>query len=192
MTRAKRAGLVFGAVVALAAVVVATSLADRGSIKDPKGDVQNNPDHKADFDIVKATWGHAKHGKLVHKVKVDGKIGNPDNGQGVFPQMYFDVPGKVGNSYCDYKLQPDAPHTPNNSTDHVKANLYKCGNDNLVPVGTGQIKRVKPDTDKFVITKKLIGSPNKYGWFFQTITDSNQGIVEADRAPDHGFKEHNL
>ena len=46
--------------IGMAGVVVANT----GSISDPKGDVADHPSgNEADYDIVKAAYGHAKHGK---------------------------------------------------------------------------------------------------------------------------------
>ena len=42
-----------------------------------------------------------------------------------FPDTFFDVPGKVGNSFCDYHLQQDIPGTPHNHSQKIRANLYR-------------------------------------------------------------------
>ncbi len=192
----KRFLLIVAFVGSLALAAAGVVLADSGSITDPKGDVKHNPSGKdANYDIVKATYGHARHRKLKHTVTVAGHLGSLTSpGPGAYPDMLFDVPGNVGdNPNCDYFIQPDPPGTPYNHTDHIKFNVYRCKNEfPNPPVGSARGTRVRPDTDKLVFSKKVIGSPKRYGWAFDFVTETNNGFAIADRAPNHGFKVHHL
>jgi hypothetical protein len=191
----KRWLITFGAAIALVAGVAGVALANSGSFKDPRGDVADHPSHKANYDIIKGTFGDAKHGKVVHTATVAGKVGDPKHPgpNNVFSTVFFDVPRKVGNSYCDYKLQVDPPGTPYNHTSKDKANVYKCKNKpNNPPVGSAQITRKKSNTIKYKLSKKLLGSPRKYGFWLQTIAEGNSGFFVADQAPDKGKIIHKL
>ncbi len=174
------------------AAAVPAVLAGGAHVSDPRGDVKGNPGKAADYDLVKLT-SKADDGRLIQKVKVAGKLGDPGKpGPGVFPNMLFDVPGKVGNSFCDYKLQPDPPGTPYNHTSRAKDNLYKCANKPAAPVGSAKLSRTKPDTQKVVLRTKLVGKPKQVGFAAQTVTDSQRGIIESDRAPDRGYEVNHL
>ena len=179
---------------ALLAVGVADLvLADRGSISDPRGDVQHNPNgNDADYDIVKATFGHAKHGKLKHTVTVAGHMGNPtaSGPTGSQPTMWIDVPHHAFSGNCDYQIQPVPPGAPGNSSNRTKYLVSKCSNGHQT--GTARATRTSEDTDKLVFRRNAIGSPSRYGWAFVFITDTNQGLAVADRSPNHGFKVHHL
>jgi hypothetical protein len=181
----------------LAAGVAGVVLADGGSISDPSGDVKHNPSgNDANFDIVKATFGHAKHGKLKHTVTVAGKIGDPQGSgpnSGSQPSMWIDVPHHAYTGNCDYLIQAVPPGAPGNSSSQTKYIVFKCSNGPSAPkTGTAHAIRKSQDTDKLVFKPSAIGNPGKYGWAFNFLTDSPQGIALADRAPNQGFKVHHL
>lgn len=191
----KRSLITFPAAAALAVGLVALALANSGSISDPAGDVKHNPSGKdANYDIVKATFGHARHGKLKHTVTVDGKIGDPQSSGPTFgsqPAMWIDVPHHAFSGNCDYLIQPVPPGAPGNGSNHTKYLVSKCSGPGTT-TGSAQVTRTKPDTDKLVFKKGAIGNPNKYGWAFVFITETNHGLAVADRAPNNGFKVHRL
>jgi hypothetical protein len=177
----------------LAIAMAGVSLGDSGSISDPKNDVQHNPGGgDANYDIVKATFGHAKHGLLSHKVTVAGHIGNPtaSGPTDSQPAMWIDVPHHEFTGNCDYLIQPVPPGAPGNSSNHTKYLASKCSTGQTT--GTARATRTKKDTDKLTFKPSAIGSPGKYGWAFVFITDTDQGLALADRAPDKGFKVHHL
>jgi hypothetical protein len=192
----KRSLITLGAAISLAAGLGAVALANSGSFTDPKGDVKGQPlGDKANFDIVKGTFGDAKHNVVVHTVTVAGTVGDPANPgpDSVFPAMFFDVPGKVGNSYCDYRLQVDGPGTPFNHTDAAKANIYKCSDGPpKPPVGSGKVARKTPKTIEYRLNAKLLGKPDKYGFWIQTVSDSDHGFFAPDQAPNKGKIVHKL
>jgi hypothetical protein len=166
--------------------------ADTGSITDKKGDATGcGSGTKADCDIVKATWGHAPHHKLVHSVSVAGTIGTPKTGMGALPTWYIDVPGHVGdNPNCDYFITEVPPGVgPNTSTDW-KFYVETCSNGQ--PAVRGPAAAGRPSAHKIVITfkKKLIGSPSRYGWYVAMPSDGD--APPYDRAPNTGFKKHVL
>jgi hypothetical protein len=192
----KRSLIILGAAISLVAGLGAVALANSGSFTDPKGDVQDHPlGNKADYDIVKGTYGDAKRNVVVHTVTVAGAVGDPANPgpDSVFPAMFFDVPGKVGNSYCDYRLQVDGPGTPFNHTDAAKANIYKCSDGPpKPPVGSAKVARKAPKSIEYKLNAKLLGSPDKYGFWIQTVSDSDHGFFSADQAPNEGKIVHKL
>jgi hypothetical protein len=192
MRRGRRAAAL-GAVAAVALASVA--FAGTSSVTDPNGDTKGHPPGSdANYDLLKLK-SKAARGNLVIKVKVAGKLGDPSNhnDHGNYPLLFFDVPGKVGNSLCDYKLQADPPGTPNNHSNHVKANLYKCKNTpNPRVVGHGRVTRQRPSTQRFAISEKALGKPSKVGYAAQTIAEGPKGFFTVDQAPDHGFHTQHL
>jgi hypothetical protein len=194
----KRLILGAAAVAVVAALFTALAIADSGSITDPSGDtknVQGKPTHKPSDDIIKATWGHAKHGGLVHSVTVAGKVGDP-NAQGPtgpLPVLLIDVPKKHFTPGCDYSVGEVLPGTPGNNSNKTKWLVRKCSNGPTQKT-TGIAKATQPSSDTITLTfkKKAIGKPRRYGWAFQFVEDSNQGFYLVDRAPDTGFKVHRL
>jgi hypothetical protein len=170
-------------------------LARSGRVSDPRGDVKDHPPGSdQNYDLLKVA-AHAKTGKIVEKVTVPGKLGDPGNANdhGVYPNAYFDVPGKVGNSFCDYKLQVDPPGSPYNHTNRVKANIYRCKNKpNNPPVAGAKVSRARPSTEKFRLTEKSLGKPSKVGYAAQTIAEGSGGFYEVDRAPDKGYADLHL
>jgi hypothetical protein len=167
--------------------------ADTGSITDKKGDnIGCWPDSKkADCDILKATWGHARHHKLVHSVTVAGTIGTPASGMGAMPTWYIDVPGHVGdNPSCDYFITEIPPGVGPNTSTNWKFYVEKCSNEQ--PEVVGPVGASRPSAHKIIIKfkKKLIGAPSQYGWAVAMPADGDQ--PPYDRAPNSGFKKHAL
>jgi hypothetical protein len=193
----KRSLTTFGAVAALAIGLGALALANSGSISDPKGDVKHNPPgNDANYDIVNATFGHARHGKLKHTVTVDGRLGDPQSSGpnfGAQPGMFIDVPHHSFSGNCDYRIDAVPPGAPGNGSSKLKYIVSKCSNGpQQQKTGAAQVTRTKPGTDKLVFKKAAIGNPSKYGWAFLFITETSTGFRVADSAPNHGFKVHRL
>src|SRR3954453_10659916 len=152
-------------VVLSAAVMVLIALpavADSGSITDKKGDNSGCSDNKKpDCDILKATWGHTSHRRLLHSVTVAGTIGTPSSGMGALPTWYVDVPGHVGdNPTCDYFITEIPPGVGPNASSNWKFYVEKCSNEQ--PEVVGPVASSRPSAHKIVIKfrKKLIGSPS--------------------------------
>ena len=182
----------------LLALCAALAFANSGSISDPSGDTKNvkgKPTHDPNSDIVKATFGHAKHGGLVHTVTVAGKIGDPtaSGPTGPLPQLLIDLPKKHFSGNCDYYVNEALPGTPGNNSSKVKWLVHKCSNGPTQSVtGTAKAKQTGSDTIKLTFKKKAIGKPARYGWAADFVNDSHQGFYEVDRVPDAGFKVHRL
>jgi hypothetical protein len=181
--------------VAVAAAFAAVALANSGAYVDKSGDVADHPSHPANYDLTRVTWGDTKKGKIVHTTKVKGTIGDPAHPfkpYTQFPQIFFDVPGKVGNSYCDYATRVDAG-TPDHPTE-AKAHVYKCGDNgpNPKPVGSMKLKRLDAHTLKWTFGPKVLGNPSKYGFWVATSEDSDMGFILADQAPNKGKLIHKL
>lgn len=193
----KRLPIIVGIAAAMTLATAGVVLADSGAITDPRGDVQHVPSgQKANYDIVRATWGEAKHGKLVHQVTVVGKVGDPQaNGHtGPLPSLLIKVPHhQGGTSNCDYMIESVPPGAPGNTTNHLAWFVYTCSNGpNAKKSGAASAARPDAHTIKLVFSAKAIGTPSKYGWAFVFPTDTKHGIAVADRAPDSGFKTHRL
>ena len=177
---------------ALALLTIPAS-ADSGSISDKKGDNTGCwPNSKnADCDILKATWGHATHHRMVHSVTVAGTIGKPASGMGALPTWYIDVPGHVGdNPNCDYFITEVPPGVAPNTSSNWKYYVEKCSQGQ--PEVVGAVSSSRPNSHKIVIKfrKKLIGSPTQYGWAVAMPADGD--APPYDRAPNKGFKTHSL
>jgi hypothetical protein len=177
---------------AVMALVALPASADSGSISDKHGDASGcGQGAKADCDIVKATWGHASHHRLVHSVSVAGTIGTPASGMGALPTWFVDVPGHVGdNPSCDYFINDVPPGVGPNTSTSWKYYLEKCSNQQ--PEVVGPVATSRPNAHKIVIKfrKRLIGSPSRYGWAVAMPSDGD--APPYDRAPDSGFKTHRL
>jgi hypothetical protein len=168
--------------------IAAIALADTGKITDPSGDVKYNPPgNPADWDFTKATWGHARHGKLVHTVSVKGNVGNPraSGRTGPLPDMSIKIPGKKGpNPTCNYFVQPPTPP----STSWA---MYTCSNGMPRRTGSVTVIRTNRHTLKFVFNQGAIGSPSEYRWnFFFPSEKCDQ--CAYDSIPDKRGKLHKL
>ena len=187
-----------GAIAAVVAFAAVPALANSGSISDPQGDTKNvkgKPTHDPNSDIVTATFGHAKHGGLVHSVTVAGKIGDPTvtGPTGPLPQLFIDVPKKHFSGNCDYSVNETPPGAPGNNSNKVKWLVRKCSNGPSQPVtGAAKAAQTSSDAVKLTFKKKAIGKPKRYGWAVNFINDSHQGFYEVDRTPDTGFNVHRL
>ena len=184
-------------VVVLSVVAVASlglpAAADTGSISDKKGDATGcSDDKKADCDIVKATWGHRPHKRVMHQVKVAGTAGKfAGNGPQVLPRLYLNVPGqKFDNPNCDYFVDPSPPGAGDNTTDHYKYYVNTCQNTGAQVVGPARASRPNSHAIRIVFKRKLIGSPKHYGWQFAYPADGDN--PPYDQAPNKGYKTHNL
>jgi hypothetical protein len=181
------------AAAAISLALAGVSLADSGSFKDSKGDVAHNPKHPGNYDIVRGKWGEAAGGEVLHVVTVRGTIANPAKPQQhstVFPEVFFRVPGRSGK-FCDYHLQPDAPHTQHNPGENERMNLYTCGNHPKF-VGSGNTKLLDSHTLQYTVSAALLGGPTSYRFWYETRTDTKHGFVTADRAPSKGTEVNQL
>ena len=188
----------FRRVVVVLSVIMFASLglsaaADSGSITDKKGDATGcGTGKKADCDIVKATWGHRPHKKVMHQVAVAGTAGK-FNGDGpqAFPRLYIDVPGqKFDNPQCDYFVDSLPPGAGPNKSDRYKFYVETCQNTGAQVRGEAAASRPNDHSIRLVFKKRLIGSPSKYGWQFAYPTDGDNPAY--DEAPNNGYKTHHL
>jgi hypothetical protein len=168
--------------------------ANSGSITDRHGDTRNTtPAPKADRDIVKAGYGHAEQSRrLVHWVVVDGTIGKPRDASGAIPRWLINVPGQVGdNPTCDYFVEETPPGVGPNDSDHWQFYMKECSN-GPEPAVRGPVAAKRPNAHRIVISfpKRFIKSPSHYGWAVDFPSDGDQ--PPYDRAPDQGYKTHNL
>jgi hypothetical protein len=188
--------VVLGACGTIALVGAAVVLANSGSISDPKSDTTGNPQgNNADYDIVKATFGHAPHGALVHRVTVAGHIGDPQahGFSGSLPRILINVPHHTFSGLCDYRVDSVPPGAPGNSSNEVKYFVFKCSNGpNQPKTGGASATQTSPDTIKIVFRKRAIGSPTRYGWAVDFIAEGSNGFYDVDRSPNAGYKEHVL
>lgn len=167
--------------------------ADTGAITDKKGDATGcNSGPVSGCDIVKATWGHASNGRVVHQVSVSGQIGAPLSGQGSTPRLMIDVPGqKFDNPTCDYYVGNIPPGVgPNKSSTAWKWYVQTCQNTGSKIVGPAAASRVDAHTVRLVFNRKAIGSPARYGWRWEFPADGDKPPYDA--APNKGYKTHSL
>jgi hypothetical protein len=188
-------GLIAGVAAGILILGAAVALADKGSIHDPKGDVHGNPDGKdANYDFVKATYGHAKHGKLKHSFTVAGKLGDPyaTGPTGPLPIVFIDVPQTNNAPFCDYNINYAPAHSGFNNSDDPKWIVLTCSNGpGAEKTGVAKAKRSDDkDTIRFVFPKQAIGSPSKYGWNGNMFPQEEGPAF--DSIPDNGFKTHHL
>jgi hypothetical protein len=189
----RKLGIILSVGALAAASFVTLAFASTGSINDPTGDTRHGtPDPAASYDIVKAGWGHTDSGKLKHWVVVDGTIGHPSTGRGSAPRLLINVPGQVAdNPTCDYFIEAVPPHVIPNGTDHWKWYVKECSNGGS-PEVTGPVAATRPTRHKIVLVfgKHAIGNPDHYGW--QMTFPADGDAPPYDKAPNSGFKRHNL
>ena len=160
--------------------VTPLGLAGSGSFSDPRGD-QDPSSASANFDIVRATYGHSK-GRLVHTVTVAGTIANPASADP--PELWI-----------------EDPEAPNNTSDcryfvgrfEGRLGVFTCGY--AERVGSARIRRTSSTTVRYEFSPKAIGSPDSYRWAFLTRTTAAGGTLAlVDRLPsgDHRFHTHAL
>ncbi len=173
-----------GAVVAVLACA-APALADHGVIRDRPGDVRfDPPGPDANRDIVKAAWGHASGDRLVHRVSVRGRIGDPRTGIGPLPQLQIDVTRrKAAPSRCRYSL----------GTRTARPVLKASGcSGAILKGGDGvAVTKVSRHTVKYVVSEDAIGNPKSYEWRFYFPARRCRRCA-YDRIPNRGFQEHDL
>ena len=175
----RRTTLSLVAVGAIAACAAAVALADGGSASDPPRDVKGNPPGpNGRSDIVRIGYGHGTGGKLIATVKTRRRIFGPRR-PGT-PLLWIDVPGKVakrpGCQYSDYFV--------------LAGEVDECGEGPK----TGNATSVKVSRRKIRVSfdPSSIGNPTKYGIAFVTEGSVNGRLVFFDRAPNHGFLQHQL
>jgi hypothetical protein len=187
MMRRLTAALVAGSLLALG--MAALAIADHRVVRDPSGDVQDHPPgRKADFDLIKGSHGHGRHGRLVHTVTVRGTIGDPHTPMGApFPLLLIDIPGQQGsNPGCDYFISGTPPSGPGGEWG---AAVFRCSNGPTTKTGGARVRKVDEDRLRYSFRRHAIGSPDRYRWAFSF---SGEGDVQFDRLPDHGFVTHDL
>jgi hypothetical protein len=182
------------AVVLSAAVMLLVALpasADSGSITDPKGDATGCLEGaKADCDIVAAAWGHKSHGRLMHKVTVNGTLGRA-SGHGAEPRLMINVPGqKFDNPTCDYFVGLVPPGVGPNSSNDWKWYVQTCQNTGAQVRGPAAFVYPNSHTVRLVFKRKRIGSPSHYGW--QWVMPGDGDHPPYDQAPNKGYKRHNI
>jgi hypothetical protein len=172
-----------GAILLICAPV---ALADHGTKHDPKRDVRfHPPGRKADRDITRATWRHAKHHRLVHTVSVRGRIGDPATGIGPVPQLQIDVPSqKSSRAGCDYSIQAAAGETGEVAVSGCPYPSPKRGD------GVS-IKKVSRHTVKYRLGEDVIGHPSAYQWHFD-IPSRTCRQCAYDRVPNNREMWHTL
>jgi hypothetical protein len=172
-------------------VIALPAAADSGSITDKRGDTVNAPSPKADWDIVRAGFGHTKDGKLRHWVVVAGTIGHPRAGMGSTPRLYINVPGHVSdNPDCDYFVDPVPPGVGPNKSDHWKYYVHTCTNGVSKIVGPAVATRPTSHRIVLVFGRHAIGNPDHYGWQMAFPSDGDNPPI--DQAPNTGYHRHAL
>ena len=178
--------VVLALALSVAAILAAASLstANSGSSSDPSGDVGEVPQgvSSSSVDIVRASYGHARKGKLVHKVSVAGNV--PDPASGNAPLLFIEAPDEPnGQADCAFFV----------GRHQGKYGVFTCAYGDRV--GSLKMTRTSSSTVRFEFKASAIGSPPQYEWAALTrIRTRHSNSYLVDRAPsaDHAFFTHRL
>jgi hypothetical protein len=169
---------------ALALAAAPAGIAGSGSASDPRGDTWGDPSGGAGpVDFVRATYGHAKNGNLVHKVTVAGNVANPASGSGNVPMLWIEDPQDPnGHADCRYFI----------GRHEGRLGVFTCGYGDRV--ASARIKRTSSNTIRYEFSPGAIGNPPSYGWAALVMAPADGTALWADRLPDgdHSFLTHKL
>jgi hypothetical protein len=148
-----RARIIIAIVALGAAVIAAGASANLRSINDPRGDVRcteegvNVPcsdQKRRNADIVRATAGHGKNGRLKHTIRVVGK----------FKHGRLELNTDLSNQTCEWRMSIDRGVG--------SARVQRC---HARPRSIG---RARYDFHRHSVSisfsKESIGNPHRYGW----------------------------
>ena len=163
---------------------VPTGLASSGTFSDPRGDLDPPAaSNSANYDIVRATEGHASKGRLVHTVSVAGSIADPARAEP--PRLYIedtasDAPN--GQAQCRYFV----------GRFEGRLGVFTCGYGDRV--GSARITRTSSRTVRYVFSARAIGNPAAYRWAALTNGPTTGTTSLLDRIPsgDNAFFTHEL
>jgi hypothetical protein len=181
-----RRALIALVVVSAAALAAAPlGIAGSGSVSDPRDDLWAQPTSggSASLDMVRATFGHAGNGRLVHTVTLAGAAANPAGGGNV-PTLLIEDPARPngGTSLCRYFV----------GVHKGRLGVFTCGYADRV--ASARISRTSSNTIRYEFSARAIDNPATYDWAFVTrgTVFGTQG--DLDRLPDgdHSFLTHRL
>lgn len=178
----------FATIAALAGVLallnVPLGLASSESFSDPRGDLDPPAtSNSANYDIVRATEGHASGGRLVHTVSVAGTIADPARAEP--PRLYIEDPASDaanGTAQCRYFV----------GRFEGRLGVFTCGYGDRV--GSARIRRTSSRTVRYEFSARAIGNPATYRWAAVTSGPVQGTTSLVDRIPtgDNAFFTHGL
>ena len=179
----RRALIAVAAAVATTLAVAPLGVAGSGSISDPRDDLWAEPsESKASLDIVRASFGHASGGRLVHKLTLAGAA--PDPASANVPLLYLEDPVRPngGTSYCRYFV----------GRKDGRLGVFTCGY--AERVASARIRRTSSNTLRYEFSARAIDNPSSYQWAFVTRGTAFGTQADLDRLPDgdHSFATHDL
>lgn len=148
-------------------------LAGSGSEPDPAGDVEAEPvGGESAADIVRTSYGHAKGGRLTHKVTIAGTAADPSKG-GLVPTLYLEIRERPSaSSVCDIFI----------GRYRGRLGVFECGTGRRI--GSARVVKQGNSSTKFVFSRSAIGDPDTYEWAAAVVGPSHGTQVWHDRAPD--------
>ena len=172
---------ILGAVLAGVALTTAPlGVAGSGSVADPRGDLDPSGSSSRE-DIVRASHGHTRNGRLVHTVTVAGDVGNPASAD--IPQLWIEDPELPnGTSQCRYFI----------GRFEGRLGVFTCGYGERV--AGARIRRTSSNTVRYEFKPSAIDNPANYNWAFVTKGPVQGTQSFVDRLPDgdHAFLNHRL
>lgn len=181
----RRGGSIAAALAGLALAAAPLGLADSSSFSDPRGDLDpTGPDRPSDrYDLVRATQGHTRSGRIVHTVTVAGDIANPASEE--VPFLWIDVPERPnGTQDCRYFV----------GRHDGRLGVFTCGYGERV--GSARIRRTGAHTVRYEFSPRAIDDPASYDWAFVAFASVSGTRAWIDRLPNggggHGLLHHDL
>lgn len=178
--------VLLGLALTVTVVLAVTSLgiANSGSAGDPSGDLGDTPVgiSSSSVDIVRASSGHGRGGRLVHKVSVAGNV--PDPASGNAPMLFIEATDEPnGQADCAYFV----------GRHQGRFGVFTCGYGDRV--GSLRMTRTSGSTVRFEFKASAIGNPPEYHWAALTRSRtrySSSYFVDRLPSPDHTFITHRL
>ena len=165
-------------IAALAAAALVASaqfvLADNRSVDDFRGEVIGEPPGGAEAaDIVRASYGHGRGGRVWHKVTIAGRAPDPSRTGQLVPILFIDVPNHgTGARECDYFV----------GRFEGRIGLFQCGS--LDRIAAARVTRTSEHSTRYAFSTKPFGSPRSYDWAFAVEGPSDGTWIRYDRLPD--------
>jgi hypothetical protein len=178
----KRFAILIGAAALGAAVIAVGASADFRSVNDPRGDVkciQDRHPHptcsdskKRNADIVRATAGHGKNGRLKHTIRVVGKF------QRGVQNVYLGIDTDSDECVRYFRFRPGKE----------KAEFKtRCRPGGGTKRRAGRVSFHRHSVE-ILFKKRLIGNPRRYDWTLSVcaFAPTGTGSWACDHAPNGG------
>jgi hypothetical protein len=179
----RRALLALTLACAAAIATAPLGIADSSSFSDPRGDTYDTPSGgSGGVDLVRASHGDTKSGRLVHTISVAGNVANPASGGNV-PMLWIEDPARSnGNADCRYFV----------GRHEGRLGVFTCGYGDRV--AGARIVRTSAHTIRYEFSPSAIDNPASYDWAFVVKAPATGTQWWIDRLPDgdHAFNTYRL